>query len=112
MSLDFFELSTCVWFPVGAVLFLTAEFVLLYGKSWGLRGFLLAGILYFLFRVWIECEVIKEFAPWDVPIRVDLLLFAPMDFIMTGIYITIVISKPLAHIMRKRKDGKVFLNIR
>ena len=101
MSLDFFELSTCVWFPVGAVLFLMAASVLFYEKSWGLRAFLLVGVLYFLFRVWIECEVIKEFALWNIPIRIDLLLFAPIDFVMTGIYITIVISKLLAHITQE-----------
>ena len=100
MSLNLLEWSTCVWFPVGAVLFLMAAFVLLHGESWSLRGFLLAGVLYFLFRVWIECEVIKEFAPWDIPIRIDLLLFAPIDFVMTGIYITIVIAK-LFHITQK-----------
>ncbi len=80
------SLFASIWFPLGAVAVLTAAFV------WLRRGFLLVGILYFLFRVFIEYEWIKEVPPGSIPIRIDLMLFAPLDLLMTGSLLIVIMQ--------------------
>ncbi len=80
-----------VWYMVGVAFLLTGGFLFLRNISRFRRGLLFFGVLYFLFRTWIETEVMKEYAVWDVPIRIDLLLFIPLDVLCIWICVSAVL---------------------
>lgn len=81
-----------LWFPAAAALGMAAGLGLLYrrGRPGGrlMPGF---GTLYFLLRLGWEAAIRRELPLEGIPIRLDLAILAPLDFLMIAVGLVMMV---------------------
>ncbi len=101
--MTFMEILAEIWFFPAFSILLGCCTVACWRSDPACRIILTGGTLYFLFRAGWEILILKEIPLESVPIRVDLLLFAPLDVLVLGLCLAILLTKGLTYILKIKR---------